>query len=156
MDARIFGYELLLTPCLYTCLVCQERCWGRDDWTELNGLRDHSACYKGAKVYRWTFLVQICRTWGTKRKRYWGKSYIAKFLQGEPTWHTVLPDLSNPLIHPLSSDPSISAHSDFHMKTHEAEIPPLLFDHHNCDLFDQVRPIHWVDPKAEVFHIYLS
>jgi ribulose 1,5-bisphosphate synthetase/thiazole synthase len=25
-----------------------------------------------------------------------------------------------------------------------------LFDHHNCDLFDQVRPLHWVDPKAKV------
>ena len=40
--------------------------------------------------------------------------------------------------------------SDFQKKTNEHEIPPLLFDHYNADLYDQVRPIKWVDPKAEV------
>ena len=37
--------------------------------------------------------------------------------------------------------------TDFHKKT-KSESPPMYFDVHNCDLFDQVRPIKWVDPKA--------
>lgn len=27
-------------------------------------------------------------------------------------------------------------------------MPHVLFDEHNCDLLDAVRPINWVDPKA--------
>ncbi len=80
-----------------------------------------------------------------------------KFLKGESTWHSVLPHLDGKSVHGLSSDPTLSTHTDFHKKTNESDIPPLLFDHHNCDLFDQVRPIHWVDPKAEViFSISLN
>lgn len=29
-------------------------------------------------------------------------------------------------------------------------LPEMLFNEENCDLFDQVRPINWVDPDAEV------
>jgi hypothetical protein len=50
----------------------------------------------------------------------------------------------------LSENPVTAGLSDFHKKTNEHEIPPLLFDHYNADLYDQVRPIKWVDPKAEV------
>ena len=82
-------------------------------------------------------------------------SFSYKILKGEPTWHNVLPHLDGKSVHPLSSDATLSSKTDFHKKTHESDIPPLLFDHHNCDLFDQVRPIHWVDPKAEVTK-YLS
>lgn len=38
--------------------------------------------------------------------------------------------------------------TDFHLKT--AEIPDILLDEYNCELFDQVHPIKWTDPKAEV------
>lgn len=38
--------------------------------------------------------------------------------------------------------------TDFHLKT--KEIPDILLDEHNCELFDQVHPIKWTDPKAEV------
>lgn len=54
----------------------------------------------------------------------------------------------------LSENVVIKELSDFHKKTEE--IPPLLFDKYNCELFDQVRPIQWVDPKAEVSFIILD
>jgi hypothetical protein len=36
--------------------------------------------------------------------------------------------------------------SDFPNKTESSKLPSMLFDIYNCDLFDSVRPIHWVDP----------
>ena len=48
----------------------------------------------------------------------------------------------------LRDNPVTRNLTDFHEKTED--IPPLLFDRYNCELFDQVRPIKWVDPKAEV------
>lgn len=37
--------------------------------------------------------------------------------------------------------------SDFPEKSPD-HLPHMLFDEHNCDLLDSVRPINWVDPKA--------
>jgi alkyl hydroperoxide reductase subunit AhpF len=33
-------------------------------------------------------------------------------------------------------------------------LPEMLLDEHNCDLFDAVRPITWVDPKVDGSNAY--
>ena len=50
---------------------------------------------------------------------------------------------------------AIEGKSDFAAKN-PLNLPEMLFNEENCDLFDQVRPIHWVDPKAEVRIIILQ
>lgn len=37
--------------------------------------------------------------------------------------------------------------TDFHKKV--KEVPDILLDVHNCELFDQVHPVAWTDPSAE-------
>ena len=36
--------------------------------------------------------------------------------------------------------------SDLVQKNQSTHIPDMLFDKYNCDMFDNVRPINWVDP----------
>jgi predicted YcjX-like family ATPase len=36
------------------------------------------------------------------------------------------------------------------------EIPQMLFDEHNCDLYDNVRPIKWTDPAEKVSECRVS
>ena len=40
--------------------------------------------------------------------------------------------------------------SDFVTKQGEGTMHPMLFDKHNCDLYDMVRPINWTDPDCQV------
>ena len=40
--------------------------------------------------------------------------------------------------------------SDFIAKQGEEHMHPMLFDYHNCDLYDNVRPINWTDPEFKV------
>ena len=45
----------------------------------------------------------------------------------------------------------IGNESDLYEKMQQAEeLPPMIFDEHNCDLYDQVRPIKWTDPTIDV------
>lgn len=43
----------------------------------------------------------------------------------------------------------LNGKSDF-VEKNPYGMPEMLFNEENCDLFDQVRPINWVDPDAEV------
>jgi len=42
--------------------------------------------------------------------------------------------------------------SDFAQKHggEKKKLPEMMFDEHNCDLFDNVRPIRWTDPTYNV------
>jgi hypothetical protein len=44
---------------------------------------------------------------------------------------------------------AIKDRSDFYQKNPDF-LPEMLFNEENCEMWDQVRPINWVDPKAEV------
>lgn len=38
----------------------------------------------------------------------------------------------------------------------QKDLPAMMFDNHNCDLYDNVRPIQWRDPvDVSVFHIII-
>ena len=39
--------------------------------------------------------------------------------------------------------------SDMVEKNDSGHLPSMLFDEHNCDLFDNVHPIKWVDPAND-------
>ena len=45
--------------------------------------------------------------------------------------------------------------SDFPKKFGDAvdKLPPMMFDEHSCDLYDQVRPIKWHDPEFDVSYL---
>ena len=58
----------------------------------------------------------------------------------------MLPKLDGQTV--INLEKAVGKATDFHEKTDD--IPPLLFDKHNCDLFDQVRPVRWSDPQAKV------
>ncbi len=35
-------------------------------------------------------------------------------------------------------------------KNSSGHYPSMMFDKHNCELFDQVHPISWVDPDPDL------
>jgi hypothetical protein len=56
-------------------------------------------------------------------------------IKGEPTWQSVLPALDGRVVSDLAeAQKSKKIDTDFPQKSED--IPPLLFDEHNCDLFD--------------------
>ena len=53
------------------------------------------------------------------------------------------------------ADDDIADLTDFAKKTIEHDLPYLYIDEHNAQLYDQVRPIRWVDPTAKVRSVFL-
>lgn len=66
-------------------------------------------------------------------------------IQGE-SWHSMLKDLNGKELEPEEVKKVIQGKSDWVEKAADY-IPDMLFDEHNCDMFDNVHPINWVDPK---------
>jgi len=63
------------------------------------------------------------------------------------SWHAVLPKLGEEgKIDPSKLEAALNGMSDILKKGDPNHVPHMMFDEHNCDLYDQVRPINWVDP----------
>ena len=66
------------------------------------------------------------------------------------SWHSLLATLKDKgSIAPKDLPAALGNASDFIDKNDPDHLPHMFFDEHNCDLFDNVHPIKWVDPKAE-------
>jgi len=40
--------------------------------------------------------------------------------------------------------------SDLVDKNESRHYPAMMFDKHNCDLYDQVHPMKWIDPQPDL------
>ena len=66
------------------------------------------------------------------------------------SWHSLLPRLQDRGgIEPRDLAEALGTASDLVEKNDPDHLPHMLFDEHNCDLFDNVHPIKWVDPNNE-------
>ena len=63
------------------------------------------------------------------------------------SWHSLLPALKDRgNIDPKDLPEALGNASDLIEKNDMDHLPHMMFDEHNCDLFDNVHPIKWVDP----------
>ena len=65
------------------------------------------------------------------------------------SWHEVLPDLGGKEVKSKDLGDALGDRSDLVAKNDPDHIPTMFFDEHNCDLFDNVHPIKWVDPAND-------
>lgn len=65
------------------------------------------------------------------------------------TWHKVSKDLDGQQVPYAEMNAKYGERSDIFGKTQGMHIPEMLIDEVNCDLYDAVRPIKWVDPEVD-------
>lgn len=67
------------------------------------------------------------------------------------SWHSLLEDgqINNQAVPFKQMDEKFGERSDIFAKNQNTHISDMFFDAANCDLFDAVRPIKWVDPEVD-------
>ena len=65
------------------------------------------------------------------------------------SWHTMLETHNGQEVKGPDLPDALDGKSDYHEKSEIKHLPDMFFDEHNCDLFDNVHPIKWVDPAND-------
>lgn len=65
------------------------------------------------------------------------------------SWHSVPENLKDTEVRHKSMKEKFAGISDIIEKNQNSHIPDMLLDKLNCDMFDNVRPIKWVDPSCD-------